>query len=48
MATGCTYARQYTVNQLVLPSEKYQALQNLMGQVEQDERSQVVFKKAGS
>ncbi len=42
------YARQYTVNQVVLPSEKYQALQNLMGQVEQDERSQVVFKKAGS
>jgi hypothetical protein len=39
------YSRTYTVRQLELPAEKYQALQQLIGQIENDERSQAVFKK---
>lgn len=42
------YGRTYTVSQVELPKEKYQALRDLVGQIEQDERSQVVLKKAGS
>jgi hypothetical protein len=39
------YVRQYTIREVELPPEKYQALQNFIGQIEQDERSQAVFKK---
>jgi hypothetical protein len=39
------YARQCTVREVELPSEKYQALQLFVGQIEKDERSQAVFKK---
>jgi hypothetical protein len=43
--TSLHYARQYTIRELELPPEKYQALQHFIGQIEQDERSQAVFKK---
>ena len=39
------YSRQYTVRELEVPAEKYGAVQNLIGQIERDERSQAVFKK---
>jgi hypothetical protein len=39
------YARQCTIRAVELPAEKYQALQNFVGQIEQDERSQAVLKK---
>ena len=43
------YTRQYTVRQLEVPADQYHAVQQLIGQIEQDERSQAVFKKkAGS
>ena len=43
------YARQYTVRQVEVPADKYGAVQQLIGQIEQDEHSQAVFiKKAGS
>jgi hypothetical protein len=42
------YGRTYTVSQVELPKEKYQALREMVRQIEQDERSQVVLKKAGS
>ena len=39
------YTREYTVRALEVPAEKYHAVQELVGQIEQDERSQAVFKK---
>ena len=39
------YAREYVVRELELEPNKYQALQNLIGEIEQDERSQAVLKK---
>jgi hypothetical protein len=39
------YAREYVVRELELDPNKYQALQNLIGEIEQDERSQAVLKK---
>jgi hypothetical protein len=39
------YSRQYTVREVEVPSEKYHAVQELIGQIENDERSQAVFKK---
>jgi hypothetical protein len=37
------------VRQLEVPADQYHAVQQLIGQIEQDERSQAVFKKkAGS
>jgi hypothetical protein len=39
------YARQCTIRELELPADKYQALQHFIGAIEQDERSQAVFKK---
>jgi hypothetical protein len=39
------YARQCTIREVELPAEKYQALQHFIGEIEQDERSQAVFKK---
>jgi hypothetical protein len=39
------YTREYTIREVELPSAKYQALQRFVGEIEQDERSQAVFKK---
>jgi hypothetical protein len=39
------YAREYVVRELELDPTRYQALQNLIGEIEQDERSQAVLKK---
>jgi hypothetical protein len=39
------YARVCTIREVELPKEKYQALQHFIGEIEQDERSQAVFKK---
>jgi hypothetical protein len=39
------YARQCTIREVELPAEKSQALQHFIGEIEQDERSQAVFKK---
>jgi hypothetical protein len=39
------YSREYVVRELELAPEKYPALQQFVGQIEQDERAQAVLKK---
>ena len=39
------YSRQYTVRQVEVPADSYHAVQEMIGEIERDERSQAVFKK---
>jgi hypothetical protein len=39
------YAREYTVRAVEVPADRYHAVQEMIGQIERDERSQAVFKK---